>query len=354
MANKVVCLFLLAGLVHLAFGAALEAYNVDQDTISLSGFSSGGFMAAQLGIAYSGLFKGGFGVFAGGPYDCARNQPNSTCMNNNVPSIELPTAHMRIWSGKKIDDVENLKHRRIYIQTGTLDRIIGPNVVSQLNAQLSYFASATNTTYIMTADAGHTFPTDYDSEENSPCDVSGSPYISNCGYDGAGAVLGWLLGSLKPSSTGPLSGEVIAFDQRGEYGASGMGSKGFLYVPANCKNGTVVCRLHVVFHGCTQSYDLIGEKYVRDTGYNQWADTNKIIILYPQTTIDLSLHPIWDGEEHSNRLACWDWIGLYGDNIDQKGGVQVSAVVNQVKRIAGLLKGLEHYSSEAVPHHGEL
>ena len=32
-------------------------------------------MAAQLGIAYSDVFKVGFGVFAGGPFDCARNQP---------------------------------------------------------------------------------------------------------------------------------------------------------------------------------------------------------------------------------------------------------------------------------------
>ncbi|KAL4958840.1 putative polyhydroxybutyrate depolymerase [Aspergillus stella-maris] len=320
MTLKSACLLFLAGLVHLASGAALEAYNIDPDTISISGFSSGGFMAAQLGIAYSGLFKGGFGVFAGGPYDCARNQPNSTCMNNNVPSIELPIAHMHLWSGQEIDDVENLKHRRIYIQTGTLDRTIGPNVVSQLHAQLSHFSSEANITYVITPAAGHTFPTDFDSEGNSPCDVSGSPYIGNCGYDGAGAVLEWILGPLTPRNTGRLSGEIIAFDQAGDYGASGMGTKGFLYVPSDCKDGSVVCRLHVVFHGCTQSYDFMGEKFVRDTGYNQWADTNNIIILYSQTTVDSSLHQIWDGEEHSNRLACWDWIGLYGDDIDQRGG----------------------------------
>lgn len=52
----------------------LGTYNVDTHSISVSGFSAGGFMAAQLGIAYSDLFKTGFGVFAGGPYDCARDQ----------------------------------------------------------------------------------------------------------------------------------------------------------------------------------------------------------------------------------------------------------------------------------------
>ena len=52
----------------------LGAYNVDPGLVSISGLSAGGFVAAQLGIAYSDVFKSGFGVFAGGPFDCARNQ----------------------------------------------------------------------------------------------------------------------------------------------------------------------------------------------------------------------------------------------------------------------------------------
>jgi poly(3-hydroxybutyrate) depolymerase len=57
-----------------ANAATLAAYNVDPNSVSVSGLSSGGFMAAQLGVTYSNTFKTGFGVFAGGPYDCARNQ----------------------------------------------------------------------------------------------------------------------------------------------------------------------------------------------------------------------------------------------------------------------------------------
>jgi poly(3-hydroxybutyrate) depolymerase len=60
-----------------AMGAAagpLGSYKVDPSSVSVSGLSSGGFMASQLGIAYSDVFQTGFGVFAAGPYDCARNQ----------------------------------------------------------------------------------------------------------------------------------------------------------------------------------------------------------------------------------------------------------------------------------------
>jgi hypothetical protein len=64
----------IASLASATSAASLGAYHVDPSSVSVSGFSSGGFMAAQLGVAYSGTFQTGFGVFAGGPYDCARNQ----------------------------------------------------------------------------------------------------------------------------------------------------------------------------------------------------------------------------------------------------------------------------------------
>ena len=53
---------------------SLGSYNVDPGSSSISGFSSGGFMTVQLGVAYSDVFNVGFGIFAGGHYDCARNQ----------------------------------------------------------------------------------------------------------------------------------------------------------------------------------------------------------------------------------------------------------------------------------------
>lgn len=68
----------LVGLASLAgttsAAAALGAYNIDPSSVSVSGLSSGAFFSAQLGVAYSNVFQTGFGVFAGGPFDCARNQ----------------------------------------------------------------------------------------------------------------------------------------------------------------------------------------------------------------------------------------------------------------------------------------
>jgi len=57
-----------AGFAHAAIN--LPSYNVDTSKTTVSGLSSGGFMANQLGIAYSSPFKG-VRVFAPGPYKCA-------------------------------------------------------------------------------------------------------------------------------------------------------------------------------------------------------------------------------------------------------------------------------------------
>jgi hypothetical protein len=74
MSGIVSSLGLAALVVTGASAATLGSYNVDPNSVSISGMSSGGFFSAQLGIAYSSIFQTGFGVFAGGPFDCARNQ----------------------------------------------------------------------------------------------------------------------------------------------------------------------------------------------------------------------------------------------------------------------------------------
>lgn len=69
-----IALMAFASLTPVAPAAAVDIYNVDPASVSISGISSGGAMAMQLGVAYSSTFAIGFGVFAGIPYDCARNQ----------------------------------------------------------------------------------------------------------------------------------------------------------------------------------------------------------------------------------------------------------------------------------------
>lgn len=93
--------------------------------------------------------------------------------------------------------------------------------------------------------------------------------------------------------TGALSGSLIPFSQ-GEFFPAGdsTAETGYLYVPKSCASGAR-CRLHISFHGCEQNYGAVGDAYTSRAGYNKWADTNNILVLYVQAyTLLLSLpHP---------------------------------------------------------------
>ena len=67
--------FVWAGL-FACWGAAqaavpLPQLKIDAGQTSVSGVSSGGYMAVQLHVAYSATFKKGVGVVAAGPFNCA-------------------------------------------------------------------------------------------------------------------------------------------------------------------------------------------------------------------------------------------------------------------------------------------
>ena len=330
----------LLGAVLLSGSAAraaapLSAYNADPASASVSGLSSGGFMAAQLGVAYSNTFRTGFGVFAGGPYDCARNQNYTACMYNATPAIATPVANMKSWSGNQIDATANLASRRIYLWVGSSDTTVGPNVEGQLKSQLGNFDTAGNVSYVVSSGAAHTFPTDFSGAGDNSCSSAASPYISNCSYDGAGAALQWMYGTLGARNNGTLGGSVVAFDQTAFVSAgNGMDSTGYLYVPRACApGGATVCKVHVALHGCQQSVSKIQQTFINNTGYNKWADTNNIIIVYPQAIPDNTSHQTWTSGSLPNGNGCWDWIGWYGSNADQHGGVQMAAIVAMVNRI---------------------
>jgi len=315
--------------------SALKAYNADPASASVSGLSSGGFMAAQLGVVYSSTFKTGFGVFAGGPVDCARAQSYTTCMYNQTPSISGPDTNVNSWSGTSNEDTTaNLASRKIYLWTGSADTTVGPNVMNQLKTQLANYDTAANVSYVTTSGAVHTFPTNFAGSGDNSCSSSVSPYISNCSYDGAGAVLQWMYGTLSAPNTGTPGGTVVSFDQT-KFIASGNGmdTTGYLYVPAACASGSTACKVHVALHGCLQSHGSISMEFVNNTGYNRWADTNNIIVLYPQAIADNTSHSTPGNGSLSNPNGCWDWVGWYGSNFDQKPGVQMTAIVKMVNQI---------------------
>jgi len=327
---------------------SLPSYNVDINQTSVSGMSSGGYMAVQFDVAFSSILRGA-GVIAGGPYFCAQGSvltATSTCScvpfgcfgQSSTNVAQLIAITDRNAGRGLIDATGNLARHRIWLFSGTSDTAVPQRVMDDLSTYYRHYIAPESIFYKNDIAAEHAMPTDF---FGNPCATRADPFISNCNYDAAGQLLQWIYGNLHPKNTGQLGGSFINFDQRefiDQASNHGMAPDGWLYVPAACDNKES-CRLHVVFHGCKQyetyrfssSSGLMtfGTTYVRNTGYNKWADANNIIVLYPQAT-----------SSGPNPNGCWDWWGYDDPNYAVKTGRQMAAVKAMIDRIASGQGGL--------------
>jgi chitodextrinase len=329
---------------------SLPPFNVDINQTSVSGLSSGGYMAVQFHVAFSSIMKGA-GIIAGGPYFCAQDDQNiatSTCscsgflacqpgaVSTSVPALINETDTEA--AAGAVDATNHLADSRIWLFSGNLDSVVPTTVMDALQAYYTHYATPSNLSFRKDIAAEHAMPTD--SFGNS-CATKGDPFINNCDFDAAGELLQWIYGPLNPRNTGVLGGSFIEFDQGAFISAPeshGMWRTGWAYVPASCASGAL-CRVHVVFHGCKQFPGWtfpggpggeIGDTYVKKTGYNSWADTNNIVVLYPQAnamTVGTRL-------PKSNPLGCWDWWGYDDASYAVKTGRQMAAIKSMIDRIA--------------------
>jgi hypothetical protein len=340
----------------------LVAYNADIKETSISGISSGAFMAVQLGVSWSSIVKG-VGVIAGGPYYCAQGTaidgllgnlgPGLTatgpCMKGPPPDLEPLFEKTDEWTRNgDIDDPHNIADQRVYIFAGYNDSIVNPKVGdAAYRFYLHYLGGRNNGNvfYQSGIGAGHSQVTvDY----GQPCDKNEGDYIDHCNYDQAGIILQHIYGALNPKNRGALSGKLIAFDQREltspESPASySMAETGYVYVPASCA-AQQPCRVHIALHGCKQNFETIQDHYIQHAGYNEWADTNRLIILYPQTIVG---NPATDPFTPVNPFGCWDWWGYTNFNYPVKAGRQISTIKAMLDRLTS-----GHLQNPAAPADG--
>ncbi|MET7898139.1 extracellular catalytic domain type 2 short-chain-length polyhydroxyalkanoate depolymerase [Streptomyces mirabilis] len=294
----------------------------------VTGISSGGFMASQLQVAYSGTFKG-VGVFAAGPYYCGKGgiiegliACGTGLISTDPEGIEQIA---RRWSAEgKIDPVSNLSGTPVYTYHGTKDPLVRESVS---DAGVRFYRDfGARTAYHNSDPAGHGWPTPH---APLPCGTTFYPFLINCGDDPQGEMLSHWLGSLKaPAAT--QSGTLSRHDQDryvpGDWAQwYSMGSGGYLYTPTACAAGAP-CKLVVALHGCLSDNKFVGSRFARESHLNEYADTNNLVILYPQTDISLL---------RGNPQGCWDWWGYTGSDYAQKSAPQMRTIVNEVHALGG-------------------
>jgi poly(3-hydroxybutyrate) depolymerase len=323
---------LAALLVAFAAQAAepLPALHAARDGITVSGVSSGGYMAVQFHVAHSARVAGA-GVIAGGPYYCAQGSLFTAlynCMSPRFWAPLPPVALLRteadaLAAAGRIDDTRNLSGSRAWLFSGTADHTVQPSVVQALRD--FYRAYTTQVVLIADQPAGHGMVT---AHQGNACGTTAPPFIIDCNYDAAGELLGFLLGNRQPPAL-KETGRLLTFDQNayadGDAKAIAMDARGFVYVPERCTKAP--CRVHIAFHGCLQGAAEIGEQFAREAGYNRWANTNALIVLYPQAIKRYSPFVF-------NPRGCWDWWGYTGALYHTKAGAQIRAVAAMLDRLA--------------------
>jgi poly(3-hydroxybutyrate) depolymerase len=322
-------------------GDTLPQLGVEMDETSVSGLSAGAYMAGQLQAAHSEHIIGA-GLVAGGPYGCAETPGNELlptaarnfnraiegCMSDKLRSQGIPDVRALadqtedLAEDGSIDPLTGLGKDRVYLFSGGKDHIVARSVVEA--AQRFYEEVGVpkeNITLVTRPDAGHTFLT---VNTGNACEVTASPFLGDCDYDQAEAILKWIYGGLQRKSQ-RVEGKYVVFDQSPFASGFGHGlsSEGIVYVPKTCaKQGG--CRVHIALHGCEQNRETVGMKFIGGSGFAQWADANRVVVLFPQ----VSAYPLL------NPKGCWDWWGYTGEDYLTKDAPQIAAIWKMVERLA--------------------
>lgn len=315
----------------------LPAVGADGQHVTVSGLSSGGYMAVQFAVAHSASVSG-LAVLAGGPYGCSEGSVNTASLNCSCPAnppwwllvqqlwgggcqtlapssyVDSSLAAIRGNQGH-IDDLNNLTRQRLWLFSGGKDKVVRATLVQALQTTYERLGvPAAQIRHEKRSDAGHGFPSLAATES---CSTTASPFITQCQFDAAGELLKWLHPGLNDASPAAVDANAFKRFDQSRYAQAGefnsLDDTGWLYLPSACEQAGANCVVHVVFHGCEQgqSFKVDGKEYGRQfvdgTGYNRWAEAGKIVVLYPQ------VKPSEQGSlldpYRYNPKGCWDFWG---------------------------------------------
>lgn len=301
--------------------------SLKQAKVTVSGFSSGGYLANQLHLAHPEKIEGA-AIFSAGPWGCAikgLSHAMLSCMKTDLPLASLNERMAMLHKASRsqtIGDPALLVDDPVYIFMAQSDSVVAPAVTESLIGFYQKLVASYNIRITTLPNADHGFPT---LQTDAPCGSPSASHLQNCNFDGAGEALSTLYGQLQPASAlDNLSGQIVEFGQYEFFEGRGMLDRGYLYVPASCQQTDSNCQLHIALHGCDQSAEVAGDSFFRNSGFNRWADSNNIVMLYPQATKSLT-----------NPKGCWDWWGYEKEPFFSRSNPQIKAIIGMTHQLTG-------------------
>jgi poly(3-hydroxybutyrate) depolymerase len=312
---------------------AMSLGDLNPNTFTISGISAGACMAVQFQYAWSSIVKGA-GIIASAPYQCSGGSLSGAELCLNAPEMENAES---LYQGAElnaalgaIDPLSNLKNQTVFLFSGLYDTVVPQANMNNVYSMLQ-MAGVSRVTKYFNYSAEHAWITN---KYGNSCSTLGSPYINNCNLDFAHEFLRQAFKDMNVAwndTMAPLLLEnFYTFDQT-QFGASSslsLGNTGYMYVPEQCKSASsgVKCHLHLNWHGCTQDANNLGMEYVMYTEINEWAESNNIVVLYPQATANIL---------QDNPEACFDWWGFIASNYATKEGPQIDIFRQMITKFGG-------------------
>jgi hypothetical protein len=288
-------LSLLGASATAAAADDLPKLGVTLPATSVSGLSSGAYMAGQIELAHSKDIVGA-GIVAAGPFACAETasselfpywlivvwqnatQAANSCMKDDwgAPDADkLAKLAKELAEDGKIDDLSGLADDKVYLFSGNEDQTVVRPVVEATKRFYEAAGVPEGSVTLVEKEGGHAFLTE---TEGTTCGLSADPYVSDCDYDQAKAILEWIYGTPLADPSPSPSGKFITFDQSAFNTGipNGLAAEGVVYVPQDCVDHPG-CRLHIALHGCDQARETVGDAFIKESGFARYADTNRLV-----------------------------------------------------------------------------
>jgi hypothetical protein len=130
-------------------------FNIDRSRISVSGISSGAYMAGQLHVAHSATFQRA-ALLAGGPYFCAEGSLQKAlgpCIQGGDTGLDALVSHAaEMANSGQIDALENLADDRVWLFHGVQDVRVSKDVVTAAIALYERIADGIETVFVDNVD----------------------------------------------------------------------------------------------------------------------------------------------------------------------------------------------------------
>lgn len=304
------------GCLILGFTLTSRAYFAP-GSFTVSGISSGGFMADQLAVSYSQRVKAA-AIIAGGYFYCAENHlqdywqktgaigllqyqvnPQPLKLLSSVmskfffdikdfyaPSLSNPlyralTVCMKqpqynllsqqIWGlafeqmkilaqENKIDPLINIKDQKYLLYHGGKDQVVDPQMQGQIEIIKKYFGN-TSIKVIANPEGGHNFPTA--KKTSLKCHQEQPPYVGSCQLDLASEIINYFYPEFenKAYSVGAIRTFVVSQDTPER--PDSIAPYGYAVASDYCMKAPKNCKVHVALHGCKMS-DYFDENLQKD------------------------------------------------------------------------------------------